>query len=206
MAEDKKEKDDSDDSKKLILKLDEDDSALVVRTNGSIELISRELQGKEENYVGDIEDLNRTFTLVLAFAAAIENERLYHDIFQNLNHVLQRQWSKLPDEEKLRIQNIRSQSMKERTRDKEEWLEKWREEIERGKQSLEDFMKQNPEERDMFPPDARRPRRKRINPLAKLKDVVWNPYDVTLKAHRVDGRHSPFKGDYKLDDSPDEED
>ena len=207
-------KEDSDDKKKLILKLDQDDSALIVRTDGSIELISRELQGKEENYVGDIEDLNRTFTLVLAFAAAIENERLYHDIFQNLNHVLQRQWSKLPDEEKLRIQNIRSQSMKERTRDKEEWLEKWREEIERGRQSLEDYMKQNPEERDMFPPEARpfddmetrrRPKRKRANPLAKLKNVDWNVYDETLKANRVDGPHSAFRGNWNLDTPPDEE-
>ena len=101
MAEDKKDTDDSDDSKKLILKLDEDDSALIVRTDGSIELISRELQGKDENYVGDIEDLNRTFTLVLAFAAAIENERLYNDIFQNLNHVLQRQWSRFEPWESL---------------------------------------------------------------------------------------------------------
>ena len=87
MVEDKDNTEDADDSKKLVLKLDQDDSALIVRTDGSIELISRELQGKEENYVGDIEDLNRTFTLVLAFAAAIENERLYHDIFQNIYSV-----------------------------------------------------------------------------------------------------------------------
>ena len=215
MVEDKKDKDDSDDSKKLILKLDEDDSALVVRSDGSIELISRELQGKDENYVGDIEDLNRTFTLVLAFAAAIENERLYNDIFQNLNYVLQRQWSKLPEDEKLRIQNIRSQSMKDKTRNKEEWLNKWREEIERGRQSLEDYMNQNPDERDMFPPEARpfddmetrrRPKRKKANPLAKLKDVEWNVYDETLKANRVDGPHSPFKGDWNLDSPPPEED
>jgi len=215
MVEDKKDKDDSDDSKKLILKLEEDDSALVVRSDGSIELISRELQGKDENYVGDIEDLNRTFTLVLAFAAAIENERLYNDIFQNLNYVLQRQWSKLPEDEKLRIQNIRSQSMKDKTRNKEEWLNKWREEIERGRQSLEDYMNQNPDERDMFPPEARpfddmetrrRPKRKKANPLAKLKDVEWNVYDETLKANRVDGPHSPFKGDWNLDSPPPEED
>ena len=215
MVEDKKDKDDSDDSKKLILKLDQDDSALVVRTDGSIELISRELQGKDENYVGDIEDLNKTFTLVLAFAAAIENERLYHDIFQNLNHVLQRQWSKLPDDEKLRIQNIRSQSMKDKPRSKEEWLNKWRDEIERGRQSLEDYMNQNPDERDMFPPEARpfddmetrrRPKRKKVNPLAKLKDVEWNVYDETLKANRIDGPHSPFKGDWNLDSPPPEED
>ena len=198
-------KEDSDDKKKLILKLDEDDSALVVRTDGSIELISRELQGKEENYVGDIEDLNRTFTLVLAFAAAIENERLYNDIFQNLNHVLQRQWSKLPDEEKLRIENIRSQSMKDKTRNKEEWLNKWRDEIERGRQSLEDYMNQNPDERDTFSPELRpfddmetrrRPKRKKVNPLNKLKDINWNPNDKSLTAH--------FK-DYRADAPPDED-
>ena len=205
MAEDKKNKEDSDDSKKLILKLDQDDSALVVRTDGSIELISRELQGKEESYVGDIEDLNRTFTLVLAFAAAIENERLYNDIFQNLNHVLQRQWSKLPDEEKLRIENIRSQSMKDKTRNKEEWLNKWRDEIERGRQSLEDYMNQNPDERDTFSPELRpfddmetrrRPKRKKVNPLNKLKDINWNPNDKSLTAH--------FK-DYRADAPPDED-
>ena len=205
MAEDKKNKEDSDDSKKLILKLDQDDSALVVRTDGSIELISRELHGKEESYVGDIEDLNRTFTLVLAFAAAIENERLYNDIFQNLNHVLQRQWSKLPDEEKLRIENIRSQSMKDKTRNKEEWLNKWRDEIERGRQSLEDYMNQNPDERDTFSPELRpfddmetrrRPKRKKVNPLNKLKDINWNPNDKSLTAH--------FK-DYRADAPPDED-
>ena len=96
--------------------------------------------------------------------------------------------------------------MKDKTRNKEEWLEKWREEIERGRQSLEDYMKQNPEERDMFPPETRRPRRKRINPLAKLKNVDWNVYDETLKANRVDGPHSPFKGDWNLDSPPPEED
>ena len=206
MAEDKKAKEDSDDNKKLILKLDQDDSALVVRTDGSIELISRELHGKEDNYVGDLEDLNRTFTLVLAFAAAIENERLYNDIFQNLNHVLQRQWSKLPDEEKLRIENIRSQSMKDKTRNKEEWLNKWRDEIERGRQSLEDYMNQNPDERDTFSPELRpfddmetrrRPKRKKVNPLNKLKDINWNPNDKSLTAH--------FK-DYRADAPPPEED
>ena len=199
-------KEDSDDKKKLILKLDEDDSALVVRTDGSIELISRELHGKEDNYVGDLEDLNRTFTLVLAFAAAIENERLYNDIFQNLNHVLHRQWSKLPDEEKLRIQNLRSQEIKDKhIRNKEEWLNKWRDEIERGRQSLEDYMNQNPDERDAFTPELRpfddmetrrRPKRKKVNPLNKLKDINWNPNDKSLTAH--------FK-DYRADAPPDED-
>ena len=97
MSEEEKSKKEPD-KNKLVLKLGEDDSALVVRTNGEIELISRDLQGKEDNYLGDIEDLNKTFTLVLAFAAALENEQLYHNIFQNLNHVLHRQWNKLPPE------------------------------------------------------------------------------------------------------------
>mgnify|MGYP003657828716 CR=1 FL=1 len=78
MSEDKKSKkpdDDSDDE--LVLRLGEDDSALVVRTNGQIELISKELrEQEEESYVGDIDELNRTFTLVLAFAAALENEEI----------------------------------------------------------------------------------------------------------------------------------
>ena len=204
MAKDKKVEENSDDDKKLILKLDMEDSALVVRTDGSIELISRELHGKEDNYVGDLEDLNRTFTLVLAFAAAIENEKLYNDIFHNLNHVLQRQWTKLPDEEKLRIKKIRNESIKDK-HNKEEWLNKWRDEIERGRQSLEDYMNQNPDERDAIGPfgpemmePPRRRKRKKQNPLAKLKDVAWNPYDETLKAN--------MNSNWREDAPPPEED
>ena len=93
MSEEEKSKKDPDkkklvdDQNMLVLKLNADDSALVVRTNGEIELISRDLQGKQDDYLGDLEDLNKTFTLVLAFAAALENEQLYNGIFQNLNHV-----------------------------------------------------------------------------------------------------------------------
>ena len=211
-----------DDQNKLILKLGDDDSALVVRTNGEIELISRDLQGKEDNYLGDLEDLNKTFTLVLAFAAALENEQLYNGIFQNLNHVLHRQWNKLPPEEKARIKEIRmhhllnpdendKKNVDKRIADKQEWLARWRDEIERGRAQLEEYMHQHPDERDAegpFGPEMgpRRRKRKKRNPLAKLKDIAWNPYDVTLKANRVDGRHSPFKGDWNLDDPPKEED
>ena len=220
MSEEEKPKKD-DDKNKLVLKLNADDSALVVRTNGEIELISRELQGKEDSYLGDLEDLNKTFTLFLAFAAALENEKLYNGIFQNLNHVLHRQWNRLPPEEKERIKDIRMQdllhpdeddkkNMDKKIAEKQEWLARWKEEIERGRAQLEEYMSQHPDERDMagpFGPEMEPPRRRRkkINPLTKLKDVAWNPYDDTLKAHRVDGRHSPFKGDYKLDDPPPEE-
>ena len=220
MSEEEKSKKDPD-KNKLILKLGDDDSALVVRTNGEIELISRDLQGKEDNYLGDLEDLNKTFTLVLAFAAALENEQLYNGIFQNLNHVLHRQWDRLPPEEKARIKDIRMQdllhpdeddkkNMDKRIAEKQEWLARWKEEIERGRAQLEEYMNQHPDERDVGPfgPEMEGPRRKRKkrNPLAKMKDVAWNPYDETLKVNRVDGRHSPFKGDWNLDDPPKEED
>ena len=222
MSEEEKPKKDSDE-KELILKLGEDDSALVVRTNGEIELISRDLQGKDDNYLGDLEDLNKTFTLVLAFAAALENEQLYNHLFQNLNHILHRQWNKLPPEEKARIKDIRmhhllhpdeddKKNIDKTIADKQEWLNRWKDELERGRAQLEDYMNQHPDERDVggpFGPEMMEPprrKRKRINPLAKLKDINWNPYDDTLKANRVDGRHSPFKGDWNLDDPPKEED
>ena len=212
MSEEEKPKKD-DDKNKLVLKLNADDSALVVRTNGEIELISRELQGKEDSYLGDLEDLNKTFTLVLAFAAALENEQLYNHIFQNLNHVLHRQWNKLPPEERSRIKDIRmhhllnpdeddKKDLDKRIEDKQEWLNKWREEIERGRAQLEEYMNQHPDERDMTgafgemePP--RRKKRKKINPLTKLKNVNWNPYDDTLKAN--------MKSNWREDESPPEE-
>jgi hypothetical protein len=74
----------------LEFKLGPEDSALIVRSNGHIELVSRELQDNddESNYIGDLENLNKTFTLVLAFAAALENEQLYQHIFHNLNNAV----------------------------------------------------------------------------------------------------------------------
>ena len=218
MSEEEKSNKDSD-KNKLVLKLNADDSALVVRTNGEIELISRELQGKEDNYLGDLEDLNKTFTLVLAFAAALENEQLYNHLFQNLNHILHRQWNKLPPDEKARIKDIRmhhllnpdeddKKDVDKRIAEKQEWLARWKEEIERGRAQLEDYMNQHPEEREgpfaeMEGPPRRK--RKKVNPLNKLKDVKWNPNDKTLTANRVDGPHSAFRGDWNLDTPPAEE-
>ena len=214
MSEEEKSKKEPD-KNKLVLKLGEDDSALVVRTNGEIELISRDLQGKEDNYLGDLEDLNKTFTLVLAFAAALENEQLYHNIFQNLNHVLHRQWNKLPPEEKARIKDIRmhhllnpdeddKKNVDKRIAEKQEWLRRWKDEIDRGRTQLEEYMNQHPDERDVggpFGPEMMEPprrRRKKRNPLAKLKDVELNAYDETLKAN--------FKSKWREDEPPDEED
>ena len=220
MSEEEKPKKESDkkklvdDQNKLVLKLGDDDSALVVRTNGEIELISRDIQGKEDSYLGDLEDLNKTFTLVLAFAAALENEQLYNNIFQNLNHVLHKQWTKLPPEERERIQEIRMEQLLHPDEDdkknidkkianKQEWLRRWKDELEQGRAQLEEYMHMHPDERDAggpFGPEMMpgpRRRKKKRNPLAKLKDVNWNPYDETLQSH--------FK-DYRIDVSPPEED
>ena len=190
-----KENADDSNKNKLVLNLGEEDSALIVRSNGEIELVSRELHENDDdgNYIGDLEDLNRTFTLVLAFAAALENERLYQ-IFQNLNYVLHKQWDKLPQDEKLRIKSIRDQMKGKQNRGNEDdWMNKWRDEIERGKQHLEEYMRSARErEEDTFPPEARpfdemetrrRPKKRKVNPLSKMRNIDWNPYDETLKAN-----------------------
>ena len=209
--EDKPKKDPNKDQ--LVLKLNADDSALVVRVNGEIELISRELQGKDDNYVGDLEDLNKTFTLVLAFAASLENEQLYHHLFQNLNHILHKQWTKLPKDEKERIKDIRMHHLLNPEEDdkdknipetmKQEWLNRWKDEIERGRAQLEEYMNQHPDDRQVDGPFSeeppRRKKKKKVNPLTKLKNVKWNPYDETLTAN--------MRSDWRLDTPPtDEED
>ena len=195
-----------------------EDSALIVRTDGHIELVSRELNDNEDesNYLGDLEDLNKTFTLVLAFAAALENEQLYQHFFYNLNNVLHRQWNNLPPEEKARIKEIRLNHLLDQENinegDKEDirkhnrdWMNKWREEIEKGRQQLEDYMR-GAREDEPFAPEARpfddmetrrKPKRKR-NPLTRLRDVNWNPYDDTLKAN--------MKSEWRVDHPPPEED
>ena len=186
------EKDDQD---RLIIKLEKDDSALIVHSNGGIELISTELNPENDSeYLGDIEDLNKTFSLVLALAASLENEDLYHRIFHNLNQVLMKKWERLDDKTKENIKDIRDKKKGKRspfyenTGDPENFIRMHRAQ----------FQNQQP------PEHFERPRRKRPS-LNYLKDVPWNPYDDTLKANRVDGRHSPFKGYYKLDDPPTED-
>ena len=65
-----------DEDGKMFIKLGIDDSALVVRADGTIELVSHDLEHTDDGYVGDIEDLSKTFSLVLALASALENEDL----------------------------------------------------------------------------------------------------------------------------------
>ena len=209
MEEPKKDKDNN-----LIMKLGIDDSALVVRVNGTVELISSELTDKEDGYIGDIEDLNKTFSLVLALAASLEDQDLYDRIYFNLNKTLMKQWEDLDDNKKERI--IEKRRKKDEERNDEE-----REEKNKRVDNFKDRMNQasrgdlEDQQRRMmqdlhdeaefmrkYSEDFAKSQRKRLQPrkrkpsLRYLKDVDWNPYDETLKAH--------FKH-FRCDDPPEEE-
>ena len=186
-----------DENGRLIFRLNPTDSALVVRANGGIELISSELAGHENGYLGDIEDLNKTFSLVLALAASIEDEELYNRIFFNLNKVLMRQWDNLDDDRKGDILKIRK--IKDDKRDEQEQEEKFRridafrEQMNRHKKGMEDMYD---EEIEFMKHQMPRKLRKKKSPLRYLKDVNWNAYDKTLTAN--------FKN-YRADEEPKEE-
>ena len=186
-----------DENGRLIFRLNPTDSALVVRANGGIELISSELADHDNGYLGDIEDLNKTFSLVLALAASIEDEDLYNRIFFNLNKVLMRQWDNLDTDKKEDILKIRK--IKDDERDDQEQEEKYkrvdafRERLDRHRKGMES----NPwDEEFNFMKNKDRKPRKRKPSLKYLKNVDWNAYDKTLTAN--------FKN-YRSDDPPKEE-
>ena len=181
---------------KIHLKLDRDDSALVVRTDGTIELVSSEMANNQDGYVGDIEDLNKTFSLVLALAASIEDKDLYDRIFHNLNKVLMNQWDNLDDEKKNDISKIRKEREEKRTDDEKEEKDKrvddFRDRMNRHRQDyygdqqrrmMEDlynereFLKRNEAE------FAKPKRKKKKASLAYLKNIAWNSNDKSLTAH-----------------------
>ena len=186
-----------DENGRLIFRLNPTDSALVVRANGGIELISSELADHDNGYLGDIEDLNKTFSLVLALAASIEDEDLYNRIFFNLNKVLMKQWDNLDNDRKEDILKIRK--IKDDKRDEQEQDEKYkrvdafRDRLDRHKKGMES----NPwDEEFNFMKNKDRKPRKRKPSLKYLKNVDWNAYDKTLTAN--------FKN-YRSDDPPKEE-
>ena len=183
---------------KIHLKLDRDDSALVVRTDGTIELVSSEMADNQDGYVGDIEDLNKTFSLVLALAASIEDKDLYDRIFHNLNKVLMNQWDSLDDEKKDDISKIRKEREEKRTDDEKEEKDKrvddFKDRMNRHRQDyyedqqrrmMEDlynekeFLKRNEAE---FAKPKRKIKKKKTS-LAYLKNIAWNPNDKSLTAH-----------------------
>jgi len=134
----------------LFIDLSIDDSALVVRNDGSIELISHDLENSDEGYVGDVEDLNKTFSLVLALASAIEDEDLYNRIFHNLNMTLMRKWDNMPDNIKNDI--IEKRSKIDENRDEDEDVEK--------KKRIDEFRKRMSKYKDRFLDDAEEEKRK----------------------------------------------
>lgn len=186
-----------DENGRLIFRLNPSDSALVVRADGGIEVISSELADHDNGYLGDIEDLNKTFSLVLALAASIEDEDLYNRIFFNLNKVLMRQWDNLDTDKKEDILKIRK--IKDDERDDQEQEEKYkrvdafRDRLDRHRKGMES----NPwdEEFNFIKNKDRKPRKRKPS-LKYLKDVDWNAYDKTLTAN--------FKN-YRSDDPPKEE-
>ena len=211
MEEPKKDKDNN-----LIMKLGIDDSALVVRVDGTVELISSELTDKEDGYIGDIEDLNKTFSLVLALAASLEDEDLYERIYFNLNKTLMKQWEDLDDNKKERI--IEKRRKKDAERNDEEREEK-NKRVDNFKDRMDQASKGDSDDQHMhsrmmqdlhdeaefmrkYSEDFAKSQRKRLQPrkrkpsLRYLKDVDWNPHDETLKAH--------FKH-FRCDDPPEEE-
>ena len=186
-----------DENGRLIFRLNPTDSALVVRADGGIELISSELADHDNGYLGDIEDLNKTFSLVLALAASIEDEDLYNRIFFNLNKVLMKQWDNLDNDKKEDILKIRK--IKDDKRDEQEQEEKYkridafRNRLDRHKKGMES----DPwdEEFDFMKNKDRKPRKRKPS-LKYLKNVDWNAYDKTLTAN--------FKN-YRSDEVPGEE-
>ena len=124
----------------LFIKLSMDDSALVVRSNGSVELVSHDLENSDDGYVGDVEDLNKTFSLVLALASALENEDLYNRIFHNLNMTLMKKWDNMPDDIKQQI--VKKRNKIDGNRNTQEELEK--------KKRVEEFRKRMNKYKETF--------------------------------------------------------
>ena len=129
-----------DEKGRLFIKLTMDDSALVVRADGSVELISHDLENSDDGYVGDVEDLNKTFSLVLALASALENEDLYNRIFHNLNMTLMKKWDNMPED--LKQQIVKKRNKIDGNRNTQEELEK--------KKRVEEFRKRMNKYKETF--------------------------------------------------------
>jgi len=134
----------------LFIKLGLDDSALVVRADGTIEMVSHDLESSDEGYMGDVEDLSKTFSLVLALCSALENEDLYNRIFHNLNMNLMKKWEGLSNDKKEMIMEKRKQNSEELS--DEEQVEKER--------RVDEFRKRMNKYKDNFLNDMENEKRK----------------------------------------------
>jgi hypothetical protein len=181
----------------LFLKLNLEDSALVVRSDGTIEMVSHDLESSDDGYMGDVEDLSKTFSLVLALVSALENEELYNRIFHNLNMILMKKWEVLddgtkemiiekrkqisndlsPEEEKEKLQRV-DEFRKRMNKYKDTFLEDMEKDKRRLKRDMQDELDwqkkfgrdfgMNPEMKDMDMEDTMETRK-------KVKKVKRNP-------------------------------
>ena len=124
----------------LFIKLELEDSALVVRSDGTIEMVSHDLESSDDGYMGDVEDLSKTFSLVLALVSALENEELYNRIFHNLNMILMKKWEVLDDGLKEEIIEKRKKSFDNLSPEEEE----------EKKQRVDEFRKRMNKYKDTF--------------------------------------------------------
>jgi len=225
----KEESDKFDKDGNMFIKLTIDDSALVVRADGSIEMISHDLEKAEGGYVGDVEDLNKTFSLVLALATALENEDLYNRIFHNLNMVLMAKWDDIPDDikqdiiqkrrntainrsdeeriEKMkRVEEFRQRMNKYKDKFLDEERRKLQEDMQREAEFLDEVRDEfaDPQEIQNHMEDMLRQQR----PEKKIRKAQRNPlYKMRgIDWNPYDESLKTHGKDYRADDAPDEED
>ena len=158
----------------LFIKLGLDDSALVVRADGQIEMVSHDLESSEDGYMGDVEDLSKTFSLVLALVMSLENEELYNRIFHNLNMNLMKKWEVLPDEKKEMI-------IEKRKKNSEELSDEEQEEKDRR---VDEFRKRMNKYKDNFLDDMEKEKR-------RLKRDMQDELDWQKKFGRDFGMSDP---------------
>lgn len=163
-----------DENGNLFIKLGLDDSALVVRADGTIEMVSHDLESSEDGYMGDVEDLSKTFSLVLALVMSLENEDLYNRIFHNLNMNLMKKWEVLPDDKKEEI-------IEKRKKNSEELSDE--EQIEKGRR-VDEFRKRMNKYKDTFLDDMEKEKR-------RLKRDMQDEMDWQKKFGRDFGMSDP---------------
>ena len=163
-----------DENGNLFIKLGLDDSALVVRADGTIEMVSHDLESSEDGYMGDVEDLSKTFSLVLALVMSLENEELYNRIFHNLNMNLMKKWEVLPDDKKEEI-------IEKRKKNSDELSDE--EQVEKGRR-VDEFRKRMNKYKDNFLDDMEKEKR-------RLKRDMQDELDWQKKFGRDFGMSDP---------------
>ena len=173
---------------KLIVRLTSDDSALIVRADGTVELTSHDLENSEDGYLGDIEDLNKTFSLVLALASALEDEDLYNRIFHNLNMVLMKKWDSMPDD--VRKQIIEKRARIDKGRSAKEEMEKMN--------RINDFRKRMNRYKETFLDDIEAEKRKLLKDLQdedNFNDKHGNEFGDFPGSNSLDELADPWSGE-----------